>query len=108
MSGMSEERKPIVWPWIAGAVLLPVLYVASFGPACWLASSQAWMPRKAVATCYQPLIRSCANGPNLLSEAVNWWTHRFSATEWQWGIDTAGNYHWQHIVTLHEPSGSMR
>ena len=28
-----------VWPWIAGLLVgLPVLYVASFGPACWLTS----------------------------------------------------------------------
>lgn len=34
---MSEERKNPVWPWIAALLIgLPVLYVASFGPACWL------------------------------------------------------------------------
>ncbi len=33
---MSEERKPL-WPWIAALLVgLPVLYVASFGPVCWL------------------------------------------------------------------------
>lgn len=32
--GMNEERNP-VWPWIAALLIgLPVLYVASFGPAC--------------------------------------------------------------------------
>jgi hypothetical protein len=36
---MSEERKKPVWPWIAAVLIgLPVLYVASFGPACWIAS----------------------------------------------------------------------
>jgi len=36
---MSEERKKAVWPWTAVLLIaLPVLYVASFGPACWLAS----------------------------------------------------------------------
>jgi hypothetical protein len=36
---MSEERKPPLWPWIAAALIgLPVLYVASFGPACWIVS----------------------------------------------------------------------
>jgi hypothetical protein len=34
---MIEERK-LLWPWIATLLIgLPVLYVASFGPACWLA-----------------------------------------------------------------------
>jgi hypothetical protein len=33
---MSDERKP-VWPWIvAGLIGLPVLYVLSSGPACWI------------------------------------------------------------------------
>ena len=35
---MSEERTP-VWPWIAALLIgLPALYVASFGPACWVSS----------------------------------------------------------------------
>jgi hypothetical protein len=33
---MSDDRKKPPWPWIAVLVGLPVLYVASFGPACWL------------------------------------------------------------------------
>jgi hypothetical protein len=37
---MSEERKKSgAWPWIVALlIVLPVLYVLSFGPACWLAS----------------------------------------------------------------------
>ncbi len=35
---MSEERKKPVWPWIVAMLIgLPVLYVLSWGPACWLA-----------------------------------------------------------------------
>ena len=34
-SGMSEERKKPVWPWIATLLIgLLVLYVVLFGPAC--------------------------------------------------------------------------
>jgi hypothetical protein len=34
---MSEERKRAVWPWVAALLIgLPVLYVLSYGPACWL------------------------------------------------------------------------
>ena len=37
--GMSDDRKNPVWPWIAALLIgVPVLYVASFGPACRLAS----------------------------------------------------------------------
>ncbi len=35
---MSDERKRPIWPWIVALLIgLPMLYVASFGPACWLA-----------------------------------------------------------------------
>ena len=35
---MSDERKNLeIWPWIVALLIgLPVLYVASFGPACWI------------------------------------------------------------------------
>ncbi len=40
---MSDDRKKSVWPWIVALVIgLPVLYVASFGPACWL-TSRGWI-----------------------------------------------------------------
>jgi hypothetical protein len=50
--GMSDERKRAgVWPWVVVLVVgLLVLYVASFGPVCWLAdreiisSVEAWRP----------------------------------------------------------------
>jgi hypothetical protein len=35
------EKKTGVWPWIVVLLIgLPVLYVASFGPACWLTSRE--------------------------------------------------------------------
>jgi hypothetical protein len=37
---MSDDRKKPLWPWIVALLIgLPVLYVASFGPACWFASN---------------------------------------------------------------------
>jgi hypothetical protein len=34
---MSEPQKKPVWMWVVTvAIALPVLYVASFGPACWI------------------------------------------------------------------------
>lgn len=35
-----QPRKPSVWMWIVVALIsVPMLYVLSFGPACWLAPS---------------------------------------------------------------------
>jgi hypothetical protein len=34
---MSDEGRKPGWPWIAAVLIgLPMLYVASFGPACWI------------------------------------------------------------------------
>jgi hypothetical protein len=42
---MSEDRKQPLWPWIVALLIgLPVLYVASFGPACWIGSRDATQP----------------------------------------------------------------
>jgi hypothetical protein len=60
---MNDERKP-VWPWnVALLIGLPVLYVASFGPACWIAiridgDEDAW-------NCiYHPVIVCVVNLPD--------------------------------------------
>jgi hypothetical protein len=35
---MNSERNKSLWPWIIALLIaLPVVYVASFGPACWYA-----------------------------------------------------------------------
>jgi len=52
---MSEERKSSVWPWIAALLVgLPVLYVASVGPACWLVDRRV-LPMK-TAVVYEPVL----------------------------------------------------
>ena len=53
---MNEERKPF-WPWVAILLLgLPLMYVASFGPACWLAGRKV-VPVAFVARAYPGVIR---------------------------------------------------
>jgi hypothetical protein len=50
---MSEQKKRTVWPWIVVIlVALPILYVASFGPACWLAGD--WTERNTFANTIIP------------------------------------------------------
>ena len=42
--GMSDDSSKPLWPWIVVLLVgLPVLYVASFGPACWwVAKENRW------------------------------------------------------------------
>jgi hypothetical protein len=56
---MRDERKKAgVWPWITALLIgLPVLYVASFGPACWLAGWNLGLNFKCVEVLYRPILR---------------------------------------------------
>lgn len=82
---MSEERKRTVWPWIVALLVgLPVLYVASFGPACWLVGQKIIEPER-VATYFSPVISlldtsktACRSMHSLLSlttSVYNGFTH---------------------------------
>jgi len=53
---MSEEgKKRRRWPLIAALLVgLPVLYVASFGPACWLLG-KGWIGPNLVVGVYEPI-----------------------------------------------------
>jgi hypothetical protein len=58
---MDDDRKKPLWPWIAALLIgLPVLYVASFGPACWLTSAldrHGWVEPNRKLVAYWPLGR---------------------------------------------------
>jgi hypothetical protein len=64
---MSDDRKKSLWLWIVALLIgLPVLYVASFGPACQLAD-RGIIPDTATTTLYHPLGLFLAN---CCSEAI--------------------------------------
>lgn len=69
---MIEERKPY-WPWIAALLIgLPVVYVASFGPACWIVSRRSDHSLRNLPAIYWP---------------VGWIISRTS-----WGYSLLGHY----------------
>jgi hypothetical protein len=55
---------------LAVTLSLPVLYAASFGPACWI-SSRIGIGSRAVSVVYQPLLRLCMRD-TYLADAF-WW-----------------------------------
>ena len=70
---MSDERKEFgIWPWIVALLLgPPVLYVASFGPACWLVrKNEASMLM--VAKIYRPLVHTACSDA-FLAAPVRWY-----------------------------------
>lgn len=62
------------WPWIAATVVgVPVLYVASFGPACW-STSRLGYGADLLPTIYRPLMRAMVDEKRELetSAAYSW------------------------------------
>ncbi len=53
---MTSDHKKSIWPWISALLIgLPLLYVASFGPACWL---HEWkrIGESSIPSAYFPLL----------------------------------------------------
>jgi hypothetical protein len=84
------------------AVGLPVLYLGSFGPACWI-SSHADAGARAVSWIYYPFGRLCVHGhhlsPEEISPALRWYATVFADDLWEWSdggdIDDQGNVVWE-------------
>jgi hypothetical protein len=74
---MREPQKNPVWPWILVVLVgLPVLYVGSFGPACWLTSQvHGWsklQPPRAMLV-YFPLGAVASRPDTVYGRGLRWW-----------------------------------
>ena len=82
---MGEDRRPL-WPWIVALLIgLPVLYVASFGPVCWLSSRTGNQHSGTVATVelvFQPLLRLAVEGPEPICDWVTNYAQVGAQPEW--------------------------
>ena len=72
---MSEPQKKPVWPWIVPLLIgLPVLYVVSFGPVCWLTAGpppfEEFPHRSMIVYC---LLGKAAMGEGATATALRWW-----------------------------------
>jgi len=77
---MTPRPKRLLWPWIAALLIgLPVLYVASFGPACWLAKSDR-LPVRPTAWLYKPLIAATFYGPRPVRRTLRKYVERFTGS----------------------------
>jgi hypothetical protein len=79
---MSDRKTPL-WPWIVALLIgLPVMYVASFGPACWLTADprpidplgRRLRPSSGMII-YWPLGRLADRGPIFVASWLRWWMH---------------------------------
>jgi hypothetical protein len=88
------------------AVGSPVLYVGSFGPACWI-TSRAEVGQTAVSCAYCPLGRMCTARNFMLrpsdelkaAGALHWYASVFATEGWIWSeyfeFDDDGNAIWK-------------
>ena len=87
--------------WTAAIVVgVPLLYVASFGPACWI-SSRANFGDVAVERTYGPLIQGLFyREPSRFAwfyESMHWYSRLAANKEWGWATDDPdghGNVLW--------------
>jgi len=83
---MGEERKKThVWHWAAALLIgLPVLYIASFGPACWIVSrtNRGALP---LAVVYHTIAEAMWWSPeSALASALDRYSRLGAAPDWTW------------------------
>ncbi len=71
MTIKSDVRKPGVAFWASVALAIPVLYVLSFGPACWLVD-RGNARIEVVARVYRPFVRAAA-AENGIGRFLKWY-----------------------------------
>jgi hypothetical protein len=65
---MSDDRKKPLWPCIVALLIgLPVLYVVSFGPACWIMSRTR---DQQLPDGYMPIGWLMSNSPRFVGESI--------------------------------------
>jgi hypothetical protein len=80
---MDKERNP-VWPWIATVLIgLPMLYVASFGPACWI-TSHLGRDDSTVETAYLPIFWAWDFLPKPIQSGLRSYGTLGAADGWGW------------------------
>ena len=57
---------------LALVVGLPIFYVASFGPACWLADHEL-LPFDPVESAFSPIVKLAMDEPDLFRPAILWY-----------------------------------
>ena len=78
--------------WTLVAIVgLPVLYVASFGPACWIVSRNN-LNGNWLFIAYRPLVWIMENGPESAFTSLVWYSLVGTAEHWGWEFDDEGHF----------------
>ena len=55
--------------WTLVAILVALLYLISFGPACWISERTGW-DGSIVSTIYQPVLQVAMHGPEIIHSGI--------------------------------------
>jgi hypothetical protein len=84
---MREERKKPPWPCIVALLIrLPVLYLASFGPACWL-SRRKIISDYHVWFVYRPVVIAMWDGPPWMFKGIDGYTRFWAGFGATFGVN---------------------
>ncbi len=72
------DRRPSAGFWAALFLLgLPLLYILTFGPACWLVTRER-IPMRATAKVYRPLVRTATSRFRPVAVPLCWYADLFA------------------------------
>jgi hypothetical protein len=81
---------------LAMVVGLPVLYVASFGPACWF-TSRTHIGIVNLPTVYRPILSAMSESRNA-ARVVRWYSGAGAKAGWNWiDISDSAGPHWMWL-----------
>jgi len=98
---MPDHKHPTAAFWITVALTAVLVYVASFGPACWIVS-HAGLSEKLVNGPYWPILWIDCNGPRWLRMKIMAYADLTSAKGW--GLMTTirnaerGDVQWEETI----------
>jgi hypothetical protein len=87
----SDRKQPGVAFWTTIVVVVPVLYVLSFGPACWISSRRpvgtgetSARSAKIVSIAYRPMMWTYDISPKFIRRGITWYSGVGSDPWWGW------------------------
>ena len=99
------------WTLVGTVIGLPVLYVVSFGPACWISShvldkdydeddDGTGVTAETVSSLYEPIFRLAWRGHPIIREPLFWYASAGANENWAPAYSGDGHFYWGRFPPL--------